>query len=216
MNKTSHIEDSMSHDSLFGSTISTRSKKNVYCTNKISSPSVLSHENKASKVSEKDNPHDFYRKNFNHAFLPKPDFEGYRKNAKKEFEENQNYVGEEFHQEPEHPSKFMKKAKEITRKISAVNDERRQVLPSKVIWDGTIDRFEVFRNNVEGHYGQIGVGYLYDSSFQEVYLDCLDRGVDCYVDFLDEVPSASQIQKDACALYGALLSACQSGVGDRK
>jgi hypothetical protein len=37
----------------------------------------------------------------------------------------------------------MKIVKERTRKMSAVNDERRQVLPSKVIWDGTIDRFEV-------------------------------------------------------------------------
>jgi hypothetical protein len=33
-----------------------------------------------------------------------------------------------------------------------VNDERRQTLPSKVIWDGTIDRFEVFRNSVEAYY----------------------------------------------------------------
>jgi hypothetical protein len=66
--------------------------------------------------------------------------------------------------------------------------------------------------NVEGNYGQIGAGYLFDSSFQEAYLD---RGVDCYVDFLDEVPSASQIKKDARTLYGALLSACQSGVGRR-
>jgi hypothetical protein len=61
-------------------------RKNV---SKISSTSVLSHDTKASKVSEKANPHDFYLKNFNHAFLPKPDFEGYRNNAKKEFEENQ-------------------------------------------------------------------------------------------------------------------------------
>jgi hypothetical protein len=68
--------------------------------------------------------------------------------------------------------------------------------PSKVIWDGTIDRFEVFRNNVEGHYEQIGAGYLFDSSFQEAYLE---RSVDCYVDFLDEVSSASQIKKDARA-----------------
>jgi hypothetical protein len=37
----------------------------------------------------------------------------------------------------------MKIVKERTRTMSAVNDERRQVLPSKVIWDGTIDRFEV-------------------------------------------------------------------------
>jgi hypothetical protein len=102
--------------------------------------------------------------------------------------------------------------KERTRTMSAVNDERRQFSPSKVIWDGTIDRFEVFRNNVEGHYGQIGAGYLFDSSFQKAHLE---RGVDCYVDFLDEVPSASQIKKDARALYGALLSAFQSGVGRR-
>jgi hypothetical protein len=72
----------------------------------------------------------------------------------------------------------MKMVKERTRTLSAVNDERRQILPSKVIWDGTIDRFEVFRNNVEGHYGQIGAGYLFDSSFQKAYLK---RGVDCYI-----------------------------------
>jgi hypothetical protein len=49
-----------------------------------------------------------------------------------------------------------------THAMSVVNDERSQVLPSKVIWDGTIDRFEVFRNNVEGHYGHIGACYLFD------------------------------------------------------
>jgi hypothetical protein len=104
-----NLEDSMSQDSLIGSTINTRSKKSVSCASKISSPSVLSHDTKASKVSEKDNPHDFYPKNCNHAFLPKPDFEGYRNNSKKEYKENQNYVGdEEFHQEPDHPSTFMK------------------------------------------------------------------------------------------------------------
>jgi hypothetical protein len=37
----------------------------------------------------------------------------------------------------------MKIVKERTRAMSAVNDERRQVLPSKVIWDETIDCFEV-------------------------------------------------------------------------
>jgi hypothetical protein len=137
-----HIEYSMSQYSLIGSTISTRSRKSVSRTSKISSTSVLSHDTKASKVSEKANPHDFYPKNFNHAFIPKPDFEGYRNNAKKEFEENQNYVGdEEFHQEPDHPGPFMKMVKERTRTMSAVNDEKLQVSPSKVIWDGTIDRF---------------------------------------------------------------------------
>jgi hypothetical protein len=53
------IEDSMSHDSLIGSTISSRSKKSVSCASKIFSPSVLSHDTKTSKVSEKYKPHDF-------------------------------------------------------------------------------------------------------------------------------------------------------------
>jgi hypothetical protein len=106
----------------------------------------------------------------------------------------------------------MKMVKDRTMIMSAVNDERRQVLPSKVIWDGTIDCFEVFRNNFEGHYGKTGAGYLFDSSFQKAYLESC---VDCYVDFLDKVPSASQIKKDARALYGGLISACQSGVRSR-
>jgi hypothetical protein len=37
-----YIEDSMSHDSLIGSTISTRSKKNVYCANRYL-PQVFFH-----------------------------------------------------------------------------------------------------------------------------------------------------------------------------
>jgi hypothetical protein len=59
----------------------------------------------------------------------------------------------------------MKTVKERTLTMPAVNDQRRQVLPSKVIWGGTIDRFEVFRNNVEGHHGQIDAAYLFDSKF---------------------------------------------------
>jgi hypothetical protein len=55
-----YIEDSMSQDSLIGSTISTRSMKSVSCASKISFPSVLSHDFKTSKVSEKANPNDFY------------------------------------------------------------------------------------------------------------------------------------------------------------
>jgi hypothetical protein len=106
----------------------------------------------------------------------------------------------------------MNMIKSRTHAISTANDERRQVLPARIIWDGSIDRFEAFRNNVEGHYGQIDAGYLFDSSFQQAYLE---KGVDFYIDFLDEVPSASRIKKDARALYGALLSACQSEIGLR-
>jgi hypothetical protein len=147
-----YIEYSISHDSFIGSTISTRSRKSVSCAGKISSPSARSHDTKASKVSKvskKENPHDFYPKNFNHVFLPKHDFEGYRNNAKKEFEENQDYVGKKIHQDPER-----------TRTMSDVNDERHQVLSSEVIRDEAIVCLEAFRHNVEGHYGQISAGYF--------------------------------------------------------
>jgi hypothetical protein len=96
----------------------------------------------------------------------------------------------------------MKMARERTRTMPAANDERRQVLPSKVIWNRTIDHFEAFRNNVRAQYGKIIAGYLFDSSFQEAYLE---TGFECYARFLDEVPSASQIKKDARELDDTLL-----------
>jgi hypothetical protein len=137
-----YIEDSISHDSLIGSTINTRSRKGVSCASNISSTSVLSHDTNASKVSEKANPHDFILRTSIMHFYPNLTLKGTGNDAKKEFEENQNYIDdEEFHQESYHPSTFMKMVKERTRTMSALNDERRQVLPSKVIWDGTIDRF---------------------------------------------------------------------------
>jgi hypothetical protein len=207
-----YLEDSMSQDSLIGSTISTRSKMNISCASNISSPSVLSQDTKTSKVSERSNKHDFYPKNLNDAFLPKPDFEGDRNSAKNEYKEHQDYLAADGYQEPDHPSTFMKMIKGRANALSTANDERRQVLPSRVIWDGSLDHFEEFRNKFEGHYGQIGAAYLFDSDFQKANLE---NGAECYTDFLDEVQSASQIKKDACALNGALLSAFQSGVGRR-
>jgi hypothetical protein len=128
---------------------------------------------------------------------------------KKSYEEDQYPSGIEEHQMPDHPSTFMKMVKGRSHAILAANDERRQVLPSRVIWDGSIDGFELFKNNVEGHYGQIGAGYLFDTDFQTAYLE---KGVDCFVDFMDDLPTASQIKKDTHELYGALLSACQGGI----
>jgi hypothetical protein len=60
----------MSYGSLIGYKMINRYKKSVSCASKTSSPSVLSHDTKKSKISEKDNPFDFYPKNFNHAFYP--------------------------------------------------------------------------------------------------------------------------------------------------
>jgi hypothetical protein len=43
----------------------------------------------------------------------------------------------------------------------------------------------------------------------------LEKGEDCFVDIMDEIPTTSQIKKHARALYGAILSACQGGIGRR-
>jgi hypothetical protein len=179
---------------------------------KVSSPSVLSDNTEISKTSAKSNAHDFYPKHLNHAFMPKPDFEGYRSDFKKSYEEEQYPSGIGEHQMLDHPSTFMKMINGRSQALSAANDERRQFLPSRIIWDESIDRFELFRNSVEGHYGQVGAGYLFDTDFQTAYLE---KGVDCFVDFMDEVPTAFQIKKDARALYGALLNDCQGGIGRR-
>ena len=155
----------MSHNSLIGSTISTRSKKNASYVSKISSPSILTENTEISKRSAKPNTNDFYPKNFNHTFLPKPDFEGYRNDVKKRYEDDQDLFDVNEHQIPDHPSTFMKMIKGRANAMSSANDERQQVLNPRVIWDGSIDRYEVFRNNVKGHYAQIGAGYLFDTEF---------------------------------------------------
>jgi hypothetical protein len=166
-----NLEDVVIQDSLIGSTISTSLKKTVSCASKISSLSVVSEDTKVSRASEKSNSRYFYPKNLNHAFVPKPDFDGYRNDVKKMYENNPYPLGVDEHQVPDHPSSFMNMIKGRSQAISAANDERRQVLPSRVICDGNIDRFEVFRNSVEGYYGQIGAGYLFDTCFS----DCLLR-----------------------------------------
>ena len=138
-----YLEDSTSQVSLIGSTISTRSQMGILCAIRISSPCVLSQDTKKSRVSEGLSKNDFYPKNFNHAFLPKQNFEQYKGNAKKDYQES---VAEGVHQDPDHPSSFMKMIKGRENAIATANDKRRQFLPSRVICDGTIDRFEKFRN----------------------------------------------------------------------
>jgi hypothetical protein len=115
-----------------------------------------------SKTSEYYSPLDFYPKNLNHAFMPRPDFEGYRQEVKKQYEARQdspNLLDEDIHQMPINPSTFMSRIREKAIAKIAANDERRQVLNQRVTWYGSIDRFKIFRNNVEGHYGQSGAGY---------------------------------------------------------
>jgi hypothetical protein len=83
-----YLEDFMTQDSLNGSTMSTRSKKTLSCVSKISSPNDVSEDAKVSKSSNKSNVQGFYPKNLNHAFVPKPEFDGYRNDVEKMYESN--------------------------------------------------------------------------------------------------------------------------------
>jgi hypothetical protein len=88
------------------------------------------------------------------------------------------------HQISDHLSTFMKMIKGKPNAMSPVNGERCQVLIPHVIWDGSIDQFEVFRNNVEVNYGQIGAGYLFDTEFQTEYFQrCTDYHVDFWINY---------------------------------
>jgi hypothetical protein len=75
------IEDSMSHDSLMGSTFNPRSHKAASCVSKITSPIGLSHDTKTSKVSEKQTHMNFTLRTSILHFDSKR-FEGYRNNTK--------------------------------------------------------------------------------------------------------------------------------------
>jgi hypothetical protein len=89
------------------------------------SPSVKSVNPKNSRVSEASKPRQtsqvseyysplvFFPTNFNHAFMPKPDFEVYRQEAKKQYEGDQgqyesspNLLSEDLHQMPDTASTF--------------------------------------------------------------------------------------------------------------
>jgi hypothetical protein len=113
----------------------------------MSSPSdksVITETSKASEISEpKDTAKtseyysllDIYPTNLNHVFMPKPDFEGYRQEVKKQYEADQvspNLLDEDLHQMPDNPSKFVSSIREKTIGKVAANDERRQVLNPRV------------------------------------------------------------------------------------
>jgi hypothetical protein len=83
-----HLKDFMIQDSLVGPIVNTRSKKGASVVSRMPSPSVKSVNTKTSKSSEASKPKetskmpeyylsmDFFPINQNHAFMPKPDFEG--------------------------------------------------------------------------------------------------------------------------------------------
>jgi hypothetical protein len=90
--------------------------------------------------------------------------------------------------------------------MSAANDEIRVFLHLLVNWNGSIDRFEVFTNNLEDYLDK----FVRDNYLPKIQTAYFERGTDCNVDLLDELSTTSQVKKVARSLYGSLASACQS------
>jgi len=97
-----------------------------------------------------------------------------------------------------------------SRGIPSPREEKRTPLPARYTWNGDLATFDEFQEQVEGHYGQVGAGYLFMEDFQERYML---NGISCWIDFKSFVSSEQQAKRDICALYGALRSACKNGIG---
>ena len=108
-------------------------------------------DTKSSKISRESNIAKFYPKNLNHAFIPKPNFEECCHEVKQKFEESRKYVVDDDIEEADNPSSFLKMIRGRTDAALSAKNEKRQVLPSRVIWDGNLERFEEFMNKMEGH-----------------------------------------------------------------
>jgi hypothetical protein len=65
------------------------------------------------------------------------------------------------HQTPDHPSTLMKMIKGKSNEMSDANDEKRQVLDPHIIWDESIDRFEVLEKMLK---------VIMDKLVQDTYL----------------------------------------------
>ena len=102
-------------------------------------------------------------------------------------------------------------ARNATRRLPPEEkDKTRQPLPARYVWDGRMGKFPEFQSQVEGHYGQVGAGYMFLEKFQNRYLN---DGTKCWIYFTERVHSESQVAKDIDALYGALMTSCYQGVG---
>ena len=88
------------------------------------------------------------------------------------------------------------------------------VFPAKHTWDGQLSTFQAFKKKLVGHYCQVGAGYLFNKNFLESYEsnDYHKQTILLHED-LGAPNTISQFNKDLNALYGALESACEDGVG---
>ncbi len=91
----------------------------------------------------------------------------------------------------------------------SIKETRRAVLPQRVKWGGSALDFEEFQHTLEGHFQQTGAGYLFNPAFQDLYKL---KSIQSVLDFPEWMLSPHQCMLDTQSLYGAIRSACSSGV----
>ena len=92
----------------------------------------------------------------------------------------------------EESAAFWRKSAARAAALSPNKYEKRTPLPARIVWTGALGDFENFQNKVEGHYAQIGAGYLFDEEIQAKFLE---KGYEAILEFPDEGISSDSIQK---------------------
>jgi len=84
-------------------------------------------------------------------------------------------------------------------------------LPSKVLWDGTINGFPKYKLALEGFYRQLGAGYLFNPTFQKIYKTkglthtVNDEGLPKYIRL-----TVPQLENATQHLYGAIQTSTRT------
>ena len=97
---------------------------------------------------------------------------------------------------------YMSKIRALTPDVKEV---KRSSLPASCKFLGDMDKFDDFKDALEGHYRQQQASYLFNKEFVRQYNAI---GASCYLNF-PGLTSANQVVKDVEALYGALQTSCQ-------
>ena len=93
----------------------------------------------------------------------------------------------------EESAAFWRKSAARAAALSPNKYEKRTPLPARIVWTGALGGFENFRNKVEGHYAQIGAGYLFDEEIQAKFLE---KGYEAILEFQEEGIPVTQFKKD--------------------
>jgi len=111
-----------------------------------------------------------------------------------------------------HPN-YWKNINTIQRIARAEQPVKRQALSNKVVWQDDLSKFKNYKKIVMGHFRQVGMGYIFNSRFQELYLE---HGLNV-VDYWDETPiTRAQLRCDLESLYGAMETSLRGNMGQKQ